>query len=409
MAPLAGWLTPRDITFDPSVPSGEFRDQWVTPGDVFSVLLILGGDVVGRALAQIAGSGFTPVSFSFGWVAYSIMALVSAVGENKLMPPDPDCKCKVIHGKSGYNRENSSWILGRIVRDFIYWKDDRVQAKLDEVLDARLAQLQKGDKDAKRPPMAGLIVSVYEASATSPAGTVKRDHVYWIGFPTMVLQLGVAAIPCGLFGDWGVLLVTAVGILLSVLTGLLPQWKKEKWACREKSKHDYILTRGNGSQHAIVILGKGRGFNLEDLASGQANILVATNKLTRFALLILSAFWILLLITAAGLQENSWFLLAVGSVGILQNVYVAGASRRPENFGIPLTFVEVFGKPSVMATLLDVEKKYKHVGRAMLQEFFPGKLRDKEEEEWKKLDSLPAKQDGQAAVPSAASGQHLGS
>jgi hypothetical protein len=52
--------------FDPGEPSREFWAQWKNPGDVFSVLLILGGDVVGRALAQLAGSRLTPVAFSFG-------------------------------------------------------------------------------------------------------------------------------------------------------------------------------------------------------------------------------------------------------------------------------------------------------------------------------------------------------
>ncbi len=42
------------------------RDQSNNPGDVFSVLLILGGDVVARALAQLVGSRVVPVAFSFG-------------------------------------------------------------------------------------------------------------------------------------------------------------------------------------------------------------------------------------------------------------------------------------------------------------------------------------------------------
>lgn len=378
-------LFSRHSIFDPSATADEFRTQWITPGDAFSVLLILGGDVVGRAMAQLAGSGVAPVTFSFGWVAYSITALVSAVGENKLMPLDPDCRCKVIHCKSGYGRDNSSWILGRIVRDFDHWKDDAVQTKLDKVLEERLAEMRKTDENAKKPPMAGLIVSIYEPSTTISAGTVKRDGAYWIGLPIMVLQLGVASIACGIYGEWGTLLITAAGIALSLATGLLPQWKKEKWACRDKAKHDYVLTRGNGSQHVIVIRGNGHGFNLEDLASGQSNIMVATNLVTSIALLVLAALWILLLITAAGLKQKTWFLLAVGSVGILQNIYVAGASRRPENFGIPLDFVEVFGNPSAMQTLQEVEEKYENVGHALLQEFFPGSLTETEKRQWAEL------------------------
>lgn len=43
-------------------------EQWANPGDVFSVLLLLGGDVINRALAQLAGTKnrITPVAFSFG-------------------------------------------------------------------------------------------------------------------------------------------------------------------------------------------------------------------------------------------------------------------------------------------------------------------------------------------------------
>lgn len=64
MAPLSTDLFRRN--FNPDLPSQEFLRQWKTPGDVFSVLLILGGDVVLRALAQLSGSGITPVAFSFG-------------------------------------------------------------------------------------------------------------------------------------------------------------------------------------------------------------------------------------------------------------------------------------------------------------------------------------------------------
>ncbi|KAI2742526.1 hypothetical protein DTO013E5_3546 [Penicillium roqueforti] len=348
--------------------------QGVHPSDVFSVLLILGGDIVARALAQLAGSGLTPVTFSFGWVAYSVSALVSAVGENKLMPQNVDCKCKVINGKSGYSRDNSSWVIGRIVRDFDTWSGTATKEKTKKLLGEKWEELKSLDKAAEEPTRAGLVVTIYEPSATPKAGLAKRDLIFWSGLFIMLLQLGIAAIPCGLFGDWGILIITACGNVLAIVTGVLPQWKKEKWACRPKSKYSYILTRGNGAQHAIVILGNGHGLNLEDLASGQSNVESSTNTLTRAVLLALSIFWVLLLIAAAGLRGNTWFLLAIGGIGIVQNVFVAGRSMKPENYGIHLDYVEVFGKTKVMDTLLDVEQKYPGIGRSMRDEFFPGKL-----------------------------------
>lgn len=317
-----------------------------------------------------------------GWVAYSIAALVSAVGENRLMPPDPDCRCKVIGGKTGHARDNSSWILGRIVRDIGYWTDGRVREKVNEVLEEKFVKMKKKDAGAAKPLIAGLVVSVYEPSTTIPAGTVARDASFWVGLPTIALQLAVASIACGVYGDWGTLLITLSGTALSLATGLLPQWKREKWACRRGARHDYILTRGNGSQHAILVRGNGRGLNLEDLGSGQVNTVAAAGLATRATLGVLAALWILLLITAAGLQRQTWFLLAVGAIGILHNVYVAGAPRRPESFGVPLDFVEVLGSASVMGALQEVEVRYAGVGRAMLQEFFPGPIPEAEERWW---------------------------
>lgn len=298
------------------------------------------------------------------------------------MPPDPDCRCKVIGGKTGHARDNSSWILGRVVRDTEYWVDARVRAKVDEVLEEKFSKMKKKDAGAVKPLIAGLVVSVYEPSKTVPAGTVARDASFWVGLPTIALQLAIASIACGVYGDWGTLLITLAGTVLSLATGLLPQWEREKWACRRGAKHDYILTRGNGSQHAILVLGNGHGLNLEDLGSGQVNAATAAGVATRVSLAVLAALWVLLLITAAGLQRQTWFLLAIGAIGILHNAYVAGAPRRPDSFGVPLDFVEVLGSASVMGALQEVETRYEGVGRAMLQEFFPGPIPDAEGRWW---------------------------
>ena len=55
--------------FDASIPSALFREEWKSPSNyAFTILLLLGGDVVARALAQLAGGKLTPVAFSFGTV-----------------------------------------------------------------------------------------------------------------------------------------------------------------------------------------------------------------------------------------------------------------------------------------------------------------------------------------------------
>lgn len=301
------------------------------------------------------------------------------MGENKLMPPNPDCKCKVINAKNGYSRENTSWILGRIIRDYEFWMHPKIAEKTNEVLAKKMEEARLPAK----PSISGLVVSIYEPDETNEAKTVKNDIVYWSGVGSILLQLGVAVIPLGLYGDWGVLVITAAGVCLAIATSLLPQWKREKWACREKSKDPYILTRGNGTQHALIILGNRHGLNLEDLASGQDNVTANATPFTCVALSILSVLWILLLITATGLTENTWFLLAVGLIGIVQNTFAASAARRPSNFGIPLQFVEVIGETKVMETLYAVEEKYPGIGRNMLNEFFTGELRPDEKEKWR--------------------------
>ncbi|GAD91898.1 predicted protein [Paecilomyces variotii No. 5] len=368
MPPFVAVPRQRSLDFNTSQIQLELRAQWLHPSEAFSVLLILGGDVVGRALAQFSGSGIAPVTFSFGWVAYSISALVSAFGENRLMPQEPDYKCKVINGLSGYARENSSWILGRMVRDFDHWSHFATRKKTQEILETRWKELLEKK---------GVV-----------AGVVTNDWIYWSGVMSMAVQLVIAAIPLGLFGDWGIMMITIAGNALAVATGLLPQWRKEKWACRRAARDPYILTRGNGAQHALVVLGNQRGFNLEDLASGRSNIDVVggTTTTTRILLLILSALWIVLLITAAGLKTNTWFLLAVGGLGIVQNIFMVGLPRRPENFGIPLEYLNVYGEPKVMKTLLAVERDYPGLGRSMREEFFPGDLRPGEIQQWKELE-----------------------
>lgn len=380
-------------TIDPGAASSQFSTQWQNPSDVFSVLLILGGDVIRAALAQLSGSRITPIAFSFGWVAYGVTAITSAMGENKLMPM-ADCNCKVINGKSGFARDNVSWIVGRVVRDFEHWMDNaepngpirrHLEGMLEErwEVDKEKARAQKLP-EPPRPPQTGLCVSVYKAGEVMP-GYPGYDRLYWIGIVTIVVQLGIAAIPCALYGDYGQILITASGTTLALLTGSLSQWAKEKWTARMHTTKNVILTRGNGTQHAIVILGDGKGLDLEDLSAVPTNVDVWTSSTTMLATVLLGFLWICLLISASGLSEHTWYLMAIGGIGILENIYVAGCWRMPESFGIPLHFHEVIGHGKVMDTLVTVEEKYPYLGAAMLDTFFPGGLFPAEQKKWAEL------------------------
>jgi hypothetical protein len=377
---------------DPAATADGLRHQFTQPSDVFSILLLLGPDVIAQAIAQLAGGILTPVTFSFGWVAYAVSALLSVGGENKLMPLASDgAAVEVINGSSGYTRSNSSWVIGRIIRDYKKWihRDSRArhrQNRLDKHAADQAKLVRKGQhSEAARlevPARAGLCIAIYRPSTTSTAGVPNHDLIYYSGFITAIFQLGLAAIPCGIFGDWGILMMTSIGIALAFATGSLPQWRKEKWACREKTSKDVILSRGNGSDHAIVVLGNEHGLDLEDLASGPTNYDASTSNFTRIAVVCLATAWIFLLIAAAGLKGNAWFLLAVGGIGMLQNIAVASFERNPSALGIHLDFVGVVGHYKIMKALFELEERHPGIGANMVPTFFPGQLREDEKEQW---------------------------
>ena len=260
-----------------SVPD-TFRAQWTKPTDVFSILLILGAEVIQRALAALAGGTppITPVAFSFGWVSYAISSLLSIVSEGRLVQAPPEAAIQVFNLKSGYTRANRSWLLSRLVKTYPYWMPEEVRITQREPTHYhRVAATATGDLgndvEAGRPRYAALCVSVFrwcdagEGPRARTPGRPVRDWVWWSGVDCMVVQLGVAAIPLGLYDDWSILLVAAAGTVLALVTGSLPQWREEKWHAGRQKK-DVALTLGNGTRHVIIVLGADWGLDLEHLA-----------------------------------------------------------------------------------------------------------------------------------------------
>ncbi|KAI0354544.1 hypothetical protein OH77DRAFT_1426152 [Trametes cingulata] len=346
-----------------SVPSTEpyfaaERASWRSPDDILSILMIIGGDIVQRAVAQLAGSGpwhFAPVAFSFGWLAYSVSALTSAVGDGRLLP-QPDFPAYVVNAKTGYVRENASWVLGRLLRDH-----------------------------EKRTFKGGsLTVAFYRAAQGGCSGQPARDWVYWGGVAVILAQLGIAVIP-GVFSDnWIVLFVTVGGTLLALVASGLPQWREEKYAARMVERREVVcITRGNGSTFAMVVISDHTGLRLEDLAGGRDKRKTSTSIISA----VLCILWIVLLLTVEGLDGDAWYLLAIGGLGMVQNVVAAGAPRSAEALGLhfePMSKDDVIhGRGAkVMQILKQAEEKETGVGLCMLPLFFPGDLRPDEKVYW---------------------------
>lgn len=65
--------------------------------------------------------------------------------------PAPDNPCKVINGHTGYVRENNSFVLGRIMRDFEVWMDNRIKEHLRQMLEQRWKMsIRDGERPAQR-------------------------------------------------------------------------------------------------------------------------------------------------------------------------------------------------------------------------------------------------------------------
>ena len=372
--------------------SPEVRAQWTNPNNILDLLLLVGGDVVAGALAQLSGSNWlTPVPFSFGWVAYGFSALMAAFGEKKLMPR-PDIPSIVINADTGYVRHNQSWLLGRLLRDFEdgYWMDAGNKKDLDAMLwKVQNGRIRSSSSRKEHTPKAGLCISVYEADPLLKARRIVPGVFFWLGYAVAIVQLIIASLPLIIWrnGDYGALVITFAGTCLAFTMGNLRQWRHERYSCRPRSQKVFVLTRGNGAQHALVILGQGDGLDLEDLASSreahQASIA------TRSLIFVTAILWIALLITVDGLTNHTWFVVAVGGLGSLYTSIVAGLQQTPEQVGIPLRWTgKCFVNQKVMISLIEAEKYRTGLGQAMLETFIPGPRSQVEDIFWEQARKL---------------------
>ena len=377
--------------------------QWDNPSDIFALLLLLGGDVVQKAIGQLAGVRFhlfkrsiriTPVAFSFGWAAFAFLALINTVGINRLMP-EPETPLTVINCENGFARSNRSWVLDRLVRDY--------QARLE----AKMENEAPDDSQGKRRGLS-LRVDVYKAKAIDEHQGPRIDFTWVTGCIVIVIQQVLAAVPWIVWGDWGIFLVTVSGTFICLITAGLPQWTSEKWPAQpiDKGKGKLIaLTRGNGTLFVMIVICRTGAWDLEAMASSRS----AARTETRWFTFIFSILWTILLITVTALKDHTWFLVAIGGLGMIQNSLAAGVQLRPEHSNIylepcepitgyradraakreaaqhddsnsdeeldqtrlfdPISSADV---ADVMGTLIQLEKLYPGAGCSLIPTFFPG-------------------------------------
>lgn len=73
-------------------------------------------------------------------------------------------------------------------------------------------------------------------------------------------------------------------------------------------------------------------------------------------------------------------LLGIGFLGSIQNLVAAGASRKPSALGIHLKHIDTIRGKRVADILKELEQKHQFVGTSLLDIFFPGGLRVRDDD-----------------------------
>jgi hypothetical protein len=219
------------------------------------------------------------------------------------------------------------------------------------------------------------------------------------GVVTIIAQIVIASVPGIIHGAWEIFMMTCIGTVLALLESSLPEWRIEKWCTRKQDKDKTVcLTPGNGSNRVIVISSRAGDLDLEALAGGRFD----SGWYTKGATIIFAICWILFLLAVAGIKENAWILLLVGTLGMVQNIVAAGLHRNPSALGIHLEPDRgndeqqspfVYPKPpksgerpeGIMSILKRLEVRYPRAGACLLDEFFHKGMRKEEEIWWEEM------------------------
>ncbi|KAI0642188.1 hypothetical protein C8Q79DRAFT_984502 [Trametes meyenii] len=297
--------------------------------------------------------------------------------------PEPDYPAQVVNAKTCYARENANWILGRLLRDH----EKRVLTEIEKEEVSKTRASDEENRSGHKEAGGGLTIAFYRTTQNGKSGVPNRDLVYWSGVAVIVAQLGIAIVPGALHGNWIILIVTFCGIFLALATSAQSQWRDEKYAARpvgdKKKREVACITRGNGSGFAMVVISDSTSLRLEDLAGGRDK-----QRSTTLAVSVLFCIlWIVLLLTVEGVvgDRDAWYLLAIGGLGMVQNVFAAGRPRSAGALGFHFNDQgkdDIVRDHKVMDALKQADRKEAGVGLCLLPIFFPGDLRQEEKAYW---------------------------
>lgn len=389
------------------------------------------------------------------------------------MPP-ADYPCKVVNLENGYTRTNRSWIVGRLLRDLEQpLSNEALRVDVYEAIEPPDKGCLAGGKStlfgggailiqmgiaaipfARSSDWGIFMITVLSTCAALATAGLPQWRVEKLA--CRVRSSKVIAITTG-NGSRHVVVILGQGNCLDIedlAAGEGPRqarpWDKSRWCIQYVDKEgnvkrvsrttafrEYMDRNCIKSRSPKLLAGTWLGIRYFQWYTNGQDVERATSKdvmeayleenglrkevklfrglplpfwLTRLFYGVLILVWAAILISVIALTKNAWYLVAVGTVGMAQNVIAAAASRDPETRGIylrrePMIFI---GK-KVMDVLMDLESWEPGCGRSLLKEFFPAGLDvpvDRGEKEWWDLHKTPLhredRESGQGTSPTGA-------
>ena len=189
---------------------------------------------------------------------------------------------------------------------------------------------------APPPDSTGAVSLAIDIFVAEPSTGPKPGWFWGFGLLIILAQQGLGIAAWVRHGSWSIFMITICGTMLSIVTASWPQWVHEKWPSEhvtDDKVKPIALTKGNGHRYVMLILSHKGSWDLEAMASARH----VDYPGTRWVLGVFALLWVLLLITVTGIKQHTWFLIGVGTLGMLQNIIAAALPCSADDLDIKLT------------------------------------------------------------------------